>query len=50
MVFASVRRDNPRTLASGLSTAQADKPCPSSLESYYPVQSFVSQEMVTISL
>ena len=27
MVCSPVRRDNPRALASGLSTVQADKPC-----------------------
>ena len=27
MVFAPVRRDNPRALARGLSTVQAHKPC-----------------------
>ena len=27
MVCAPVRKDNPRALASGLSTVQADKPC-----------------------
>ena len=27
MVCAPVRRDNPRALASGLSSVQADKPC-----------------------
>ena len=31
MVCAPVRRDNPRALASGLSTVQADKPCAVSL-------------------
>ena len=33
----SVRRDNPRALASGLSTVKADTPCSISLVARYPV-------------
>ena len=34
MVCPPVRRDNPRALASGLSTVQADEPCSISLVAY----------------
>ena len=38
MVCPPVRINNPRALASGLTTVQADKPCSMSLIPRYPVE------------
>ena len=46
MVCPPVRRDNPRALASELSTVQVDEPCPISPVALYPVTLHVKGYLV----
>ena len=50
MVCPPVQRDNPRALASGLSSVQADEPRSVSLETWYPKETLHKARYVMLKI